>query len=57
MQAGHSPLEAPTLRMIEAMTVCAYELGTAAAAVAKTAGNDLGVSGTLYLIECVRRGV
>ena len=41
MQAGHSPLEAPTLRMIEAMTVCAYELGTAAAEVAKTAGNDL----------------
>ena len=27
--------------MIEAMTVCAYELGTAAAEVAKTAGNDL----------------
>jgi hypothetical protein len=41
MQAAQPSHDAPTLRMIEAMTVCAYELGTTAAEIAKTAGGDL----------------
>lgn len=40
MQAAQPPHNAPTLRMIEAMTVCAYELGTAASEIAKRAGDD-----------------
>ncbi len=41
MQATQPLHDAPTLRMIEAMTVCAFELGTAASEIAKTAGDDL----------------
>ncbi len=42
MQVAPPSLDAPTLRMVEAMTVCAFELGTAAAEIAKTAGDDFG---------------
>ena len=41
MQAAQALHDAPTLRMIEAMTACAYELGTTAAEIAKSAGDDL----------------
>lgn len=40
MQVAPPSLDAPTLRMVEAMTACAFELGTAAAEIAKTAGDD-----------------
>ena len=42
MQVAPPSLDAPSLRMVEAMTVCAFELGTAAAEIAKTAGDDFG---------------
>ena len=41
MQAAQPLHDATTLRMIEAMTVSAFELGTAAAEIAKTAGDNL----------------
>ena len=41
MQAAQPPHDATTLRMIEAMTASAYELGTAAVEIAKTAGDNL----------------
>jgi hypothetical protein len=41
MQAAQPSHDATTLRMIEAMTVSAFELGTAAVEIAKTAGDNL----------------
>jgi hypothetical protein len=41
MQAAQPLHDATTLRMIEAMTVSAFELGTAAVEIAKTAGDNL----------------
>jgi hypothetical protein len=40
MQAAQPSHDAQTLRMIEAMTVSAFELGTAAVEIAKTAGDN-----------------
>ena len=62
MQATQPLHDAPRLRMVEAMTVCAFELGTAAAEIAKTAGDDFGrfLSFTTEFRHCffaVRMGI